>query len=123
MNIALTLLGIGINLAGIGLQVTQFQNIWLSFVCMFVGGGCVFLGLFGKRSADLPKQSLYDKLGRDGYGVFIAFGSLAAFILILILCSIGYSIINREMDIQAAKAGLATPSTIPTPVASPEPSG
>jgi hypothetical protein len=113
MDLSLALLGIGINLAGIALQLSQYQNVWLTLVCAFVGGGCVFLGLFGRRSVAVSRLSLYDKLGSEGFGFMLLIGGFAAVVLLLLLGSAIYDLINREMDIQAAKAGISTPVATP----------
>jgi len=114
MNFALTLIGIGINLAGIALEVSPIHNIWLTLTCVFFGGGFVFLGLFGRRSA-VNTQSLLDRLDR---GTLNMLATISVICGLFFLAEIGgaiYNIAQREVDIQAAKAGISTPSATPSP--------
>ncbi len=116
MNLTLTLLGIGINLVGIGLQVSPLHNIWLTLVCVFFGGGFVFLGLFGKRQV-LDGKALLDRLDP---AMFNTLAFMLVIMTVFFLANIGtaaYKIIEREMDIQAAKAGISTPSATASPKA------
>lgn len=114
MNIALALLGIGINLAGIALQVSPYQNIWLTLICAFVGGGCFFLGLFGNRRAP-GSTPLIERLYPDVINGLVLGGALVVTAVVLIAISTIYHVYERKLDIEAAKAGVSTPSPAPTP--------
>lgn len=114
MNFALTLIGIGINLAGIALQVSPIHNIWLTMACVFLGGGFIFLGFFGNRPSAGGRPFL-DRVDPDVLSAVFGIGALLAVIMLFALGSAIYNIIDREMDIQAAKAGISTPSATPSP--------
>ena len=114
MNISLALLGIGINLAGIALQVSPYQNIWLTLACAFVGGGCFFLGLFGGRRTEGSKP-LIDRLYPDVINALVLGGALVVTIVIIVALSTIYNVYERRLDIEAAKAGVSTPSATASP--------
>jgi hypothetical protein len=111
----MTYIGIALNLIGIALQLNPYyQSAWLALACVFFGGGFFFLGLFGRRQAS-GGRSLLDRLDP---AMFNALAFMAVIMGIFFLANIGtaiYNIVQREMDIQAAKAGISTPSASPTP--------
>jgi hypothetical protein len=113
MNIALALLGLGLNLAGIALQVSPFQNIWLTLLCMFVGGGCVFLGLFGNRQA-AGGRSLLDRLYPNVINGIAIGGAIFAVFMAIGIATAVYNLYQRHLDIEAAKAGISTPIATPS---------
>jgi hypothetical protein len=117
MDLSLALLGIGINLAGIALQVSPYQNIWLTLLCAFIGGGCVFLGLFGNRRSVAGGRSLLDRLHSDVINALAIGGALFGAVVLLIILSFAYNIYQRHIDIEAAQAGIS----IPSPIAEPSP--
>ncbi len=111
----MTYLGVALNLIGIGLQLNPyFQSAWLALICVFLGGGFFFLGLFGRRQAS-SAQSLLDRLSSSTFNSLAVMAAFMAFFFALNIGSAIYSIAQREMDIQAAKAGIPTPSATPTP--------
>jgi hypothetical protein len=113
MNLALTLIGIGINLAGIAIEVSPIHNIWLTLACVFMGGGFIFLGFFGNRQP-VGGRPFLDRIDPVAVtGIFIL-GAIAGLIFLFVLCGAVYNLVNREMDIQAAKAGVSTPAATPT---------
>lgn len=118
MNLALTLIGIGINLAGIALQVSPIHNIWLTLACVFLGGGFIFLGFFGNRQPAGGRPFL-DRIDPEILTMVFGFGALATVGMVFALGIAIYNIAEREMDIQAAKAGISTPSITPTPAGRP----
>jgi hypothetical protein len=116
--------GIALNLIGLALQLNPYyQNAWLSLLCVFFGGGFFFLGAFGSRlfgshntrdAASSP--SMLDRI--QAAGMFSIVVTWAVFFGFLLLMAVGrsvYAIINRELDIQAARTGLSTPSIMATP--------
>jgi hypothetical protein len=110
-------LGIALNLIGIGLELNPyFQNAWLAMLCVFFGGGFFFLGIFGRRQA-VDGQSLLDRINPATFNII---ATTVVIMGLLFLSDLGraiYTIAQREVDIQAAKAGISTPSAIPTATA------
>jgi hypothetical protein len=111
MNLALTLIGIGSNLAGIALEVSPIHNIWLTLACVFLGGGFIFLGFFGNRQPAGGRPFL-DRVDDSVVSAVFGLGALLAVIMLFALGNAVYNIAWREMDIQA---GISTPSATPTP--------
>ena len=95
--------------------MSPYQNIWLSFACLFFGGVCVGAGIFARRQA-ANGQRFLDRIDKDALNAMLGFGGILGFFLLIMLGGAVYNLINREMDIHAAKAGISTPTTTPTPV-------
>jgi len=112
---AMTYLGVALNFIGIALELNPyFQSAWLALICVFFGGGFFFLGLFGRRQAT-GGQSLLDRLNPVTFNFLASMTFAMGLLMLLNIGSAIYKLAQREMDIQAAKAGISTPSTTPTP--------
>lgn len=99
---------IGIGLVSITIALNPYyHNEWLSLVCAFLANGFLFLGFLAgdklvavlswigsPRSLDMMVPSM------------LTIGTVLVFALGIAI----YNIVQREMDIQAAKAGVSTPS-------------
>jgi len=110
----MTYLGVALNLIGIALQLNPyFQNVWLAMFCVFLGGGFFFLGLFGRRQA-AGGQSFLDRLAPPTINMLTIMGFIMAVLLLTEVGQAVYTIAQREIDIQAAKAGISTPTATPT---------
>lgn len=114
----MTYLGIALNLIGIALQLNPYyQSAWLALMCVFFGGGFCFLGLFGRRGSSTGNQFLQYLAERITPATVNWLVTMAVIMGLVFLSEVGaavYKIAQREMDIQAAKAGVSTPSATPT---------
>jgi hypothetical protein len=107
-------LGVALNLIGIALELNPyFQNVWLAMFCMFLGGGFFFLGLFGRRQS-AGGQSFLDRLAPPTLNMLVVMSFIMGFLFLTEIGQAIYTIAQREIDIQAAKAGVSTPSATPT---------
>jgi hypothetical protein len=100
------------------------KSAWLSLVCVFFGGGFFFLGVFGRRFGKRETsgaqvslaQYVMEHLTPTAVNMLVMMTFTVSVVILFDIGRAGYAIIEREMDIQAAKVGISTPTTTtPTP--------
>lgn len=108
-------IGLALTLIGIALQLDPYYHSgWLTLGCVFLAGGFLFLGFFGRRQAS-GGRSFLDKIDPETFTIILPVLVFLGGLLVFALGDAIYNIVIREMDINAAKAGLSmhyeTPQT------------